>query len=99
MEEHRSAEGRTTVAARTAHREEDDASTRAERARANAGGRRRRAAILDSDSGFLLVLGKRLERAGWRYDVLREEDLPPDNELSWTSTRWSSTWSCSGPNG
>jgi DNA-binding response OmpR family regulator len=31
---------------------------------------RRRAAILDSDSGFLLVLGKRLERAGWSRETL-----------------------------
>ncbi len=31
----------------------------------------RRAAILDSDRGFLLVLGKRLERAGWQHEVLR----------------------------
>ena len=30
----------------------------------------RRAAILDSDSGLLLVLGNRLERAGWSYEVL-----------------------------
>jgi DNA-binding response OmpR family regulator len=29
-----------------------------------------RIAILDRDSGFLLVLGKRLERPGWRHEVL-----------------------------
>jgi DNA-binding response OmpR family regulator len=29
-----------------------------------------RVAILDSDSGFLVVLAKRLERLGWRYRVL-----------------------------
>jgi DNA-binding response OmpR family regulator len=35
-----------------------------------ASGEGRRAAILDIDRGFLLVLGKRLERAGWRHEVL-----------------------------
>jgi DNA-binding response OmpR family regulator len=29
-----------------------------------------RLAIIDADSGFLQVLGKRLEGAGWRYRVL-----------------------------
>src|SRR5919206_4151864 len=29
-----------------------------------------RLAVLDSDSGFLQVLGKRLEGAGWQYRVL-----------------------------
>jgi DNA-binding response OmpR family regulator len=30
----------------------------------------RRLAVLDSDSGFLVVLGKRLELAGWRHTVI-----------------------------
>jgi DNA-binding response OmpR family regulator len=34
------------------------------------GSRRRRLAVLDSDSGFLVVLGKRLELAGWEQQIL-----------------------------
>lgn len=65
MEDQRSAEGRTSGALRAG----DDALPGLTEllAPSPAG---RRAAILDSDSGFLLVLGKRLERAGWSYDVL-----------------------------
>lgn len=37
---------------------------------ATQGSRRRSVAILDSDSGFLLVLGKRLEHAGWERLLL-----------------------------
>jgi DNA-binding response OmpR family regulator len=34
------------------------------------GARRRKLAVLDCDSGFLVVLGKRLELAGWEHQVL-----------------------------
>jgi DNA-binding response OmpR family regulator len=36
----------------------------------------RRIAIVDRDSGFLTVLGKRLERAGWEYRVLASSVAP-----------------------
>jgi DNA-binding response OmpR family regulator len=35
-----------------------------------------RIAVLDRDSGFLTVLGKRLERAGWEYRVLASSVAP-----------------------
>ena len=35
-----------------------------------------RIAVLDRDSGFLAVLGKRLERAGWEYRVLASSVAP-----------------------
>jgi DNA-binding response OmpR family regulator len=35
-----------------------------------------RIAVLDRDSGFLAVLGKRLERAGWEYRVLGSSVAP-----------------------
>jgi len=35
------------------------------------GARRRKVAVLDSDSGFLVVLSKRLEVAGWEQEILR----------------------------
>ena len=35
-----------------------------------------RIAVLDRDSGFLTVLGKRLERAGWEYRVLASPVAP-----------------------
>jgi DNA-binding response OmpR family regulator len=35
-----------------------------------------RIAVLDRDSGFLTVLGKRLERAGWEYRVLASSVSP-----------------------
>ena len=35
-----------------------------------------RIAVLDRDSGFLTVLGKRLERAGWQYRVLASSVAP-----------------------
>lgn len=70
MEEHRSAEGRTTVASSELLIAEEDGSTRAAVLAPTQAGAARRAAILDSDKGFLLVLGKRLERAGWRHEVL-----------------------------
>ncbi len=37
---------------------------------------RRRVALLDSDSGFVLVLGKRLERAGWDHVPLARKLAP-----------------------
>ena len=35
-----------------------------------------RIAVLDRDSGFLTVLGKRLERAGWEYRILASSVAP-----------------------
>ena len=35
-----------------------------------------RIAVIDRDSGFLTVLGKRLERAGWEYRVLASSVAP-----------------------
>jgi DNA-binding response OmpR family regulator len=35
------------------------------------GARRRKVMVLDSDSGFLVVLSKRLELAGWEHEILR----------------------------
>src|SRR5579871_4410115 len=35
-----------------------------------------RIAVLDRDSGFLTVLGKRLERAGWEYRILASSIAP-----------------------
>jgi DNA-binding response OmpR family regulator len=43
---------------------------------ASAGSPALRIAVLDRDSGFLAVLGKRLERAGWEYRVLASSVAP-----------------------
>jgi hypothetical protein len=50
-----------------------------------------RIAVLDRDSGFLAVLGKRLERAGWEYRVLASSVAPRRScRCAWA--RSSSTW-------
>ena len=36
-----------------------------------------RIAVIDTDSGFLQVFGKRLERVGWEHRVLASA-VPPD---------------------
>jgi ActR/RegA family two-component response regulator len=43
---------------------------------ANRGGAPPRLAILDGDSGFVQVLGKRLERLGWEHRVLAGRITP-----------------------
>src|SRR6201989_1509855 len=52
-----------------------------ERPAAAPGSAHMRVAVLDTDSGFLQVLGKRLERLGWEHRVLASP-VPTDTVLA-----------------
>ena len=57
-----------------------------------------RLAVIDSDTGFLQVLGKRLEGMGWQYRVLASP-VPLDAMVALRLNAVVSTWRCSGPQG